>query len=302
MTTGSVQLYQIAQGVADANGNLTMTIRGPFLSRTWQGTISIIGAPQGSEFDVTVGAQLTGTMNAPGPAGPFQLLTGQNLVVTGVGLTVGLTCTLVLTGVDDPKENPTPYTGPSIPAATAVVSSSVTGAVTLISSNVLAGPLPSVAFGPIPRTYNHLRLVCVARSAYAAQADGFLVRLNGDGGANYDMALSRTTGTAVPANGGNYAGIGWYGSNLDDMPALNATANVAGTLILDMPLYAGVAFDKTGIWASGYDDAVTATADTSAYNGNVKWRNIAAITSITVSTWNIANFVTGSAFYLYGIL
>lgn len=121
MSGPSVQLYETATGVVNAAGGVSLTFNGPKLGRTWQGTVSILGAPVAQAFTLSVGAQAFGIVYAPGPCGPYQMLHGQaiSLVATS-GLTVGSTITLILSGVDDPSEKATPYTGPTSATAAAV--------------------------------------------------------------------------------------------------------------------------------------------------------------------------------------
>jgi hypothetical protein len=125
----SVSLYASQQGTIQANGSLTIDLLGPRFNRTWQGTITVLGAPSGTQFTINVGAQNFGLMYAPGPAGPFQLLTGQTLQLTATLPTTeaGALVTAILSGVDDPADRATPYTGPSIPASVTVTSSASGG-------------------------------------------------------------------------------------------------------------------------------------------------------------------------------
>lgn len=121
MTTGSVQLYETAVGTVNASGGVSLSFNGPKLGRTWQGTVSILGAPVSQAFTLSVGAQAFGTTYAPGPAGPFQMLRGQSLSLAATsGLTPGTVITAILSGVDDPSEKATPYTGPTSVTAAAV--------------------------------------------------------------------------------------------------------------------------------------------------------------------------------------
>lgn len=110
----SVQLYQTATVTTDAMGNAQLKFGPPRVNRIWQGTVQVLNSPQGTQWTVAVGLQQFGYLFAPGPAGPFQLLNGQTLTLTTTGLTPGDTYTAVLSGVDDPSENPSPYTGPTI--------------------------------------------------------------------------------------------------------------------------------------------------------------------------------------------
>ena len=125
----SIQLYETAVATVQSSGAVTLTLNGPRFNRTWQGTVTILGAPSGSEFTVNVGAQNFGVLYAPGPAGPFQLLTGQNLQLTATlaATLAGSQITMILSGVNDPADRATPYVGPSIPASLTVTSSASGG-------------------------------------------------------------------------------------------------------------------------------------------------------------------------------
>jgi len=121
MTGPSVQLYETATGLVNSSGGVILTFNGPRLNRTWQGTVSILGAPVSQVFTLSVGAQAFGMVYAPGPCGPYQMLLGQPLsLVATSGLPVGTTVTAILSGVDDPSERATPYTGPTAVTAAAV--------------------------------------------------------------------------------------------------------------------------------------------------------------------------------------
>lgn len=116
----SVQLYKTASATVAVDGSANISFNGPGFGRTWQGTVTILGSPQGTQWTISVGAQGFGESYAPGPAGPYQLLTGQTLTAAATGLTPGLQCTAILSGIDDPKENATPYTGPTIVTSVAL--------------------------------------------------------------------------------------------------------------------------------------------------------------------------------------
>ncbi len=109
----SVQLNETASAVANASGDVTLKFPIAKVNRTWQGTVSILNAPAGSQWTLSVGNQPFATVYAPGPAGPFQILSGQVLSLSATGLTAGDQYTAVLSGVDDPSTKATPYTGPT---------------------------------------------------------------------------------------------------------------------------------------------------------------------------------------------
>jgi len=113
MTTGSVQLNETAQGVADANGNCVIKFKLPSMNRVWQGTIQTPDSVGGTAWSLSYGGQSVGLLYSPGPYGPVQVLPSQQLVLKATGLVAGQTYSALLLGVNDPIDNPTPYTGPT---------------------------------------------------------------------------------------------------------------------------------------------------------------------------------------------
>ena len=175
------------------------------------------------------------------------------------------------------------------------------GALTLISSQVLAAAASSVTFSSIPGTYNHLKLVILARSTAAANNDAaMLMQFNGDTTSNYDNAEFGNSNTSVGASLSNRVAyyIGAAGSGI---PANTMAAGVFAAIEIIIPLYSGTTLEKTakanGAWA-GYQTSSTAGG---AFLGSCVWKNTAAITSIVFSPFTGPNFAIGSAFYLYGV-
>ncbi len=114
MGAGSVLLNQTAQGEGNATGGAEISFSAPRMTRVWQGTVSVTNAPAGTAFTVSVGGQPAGVLYAPGPFGPIQIQSGLALqLAASTGLTQGTFYQAILLGVDDPIENPTPYTGPT---------------------------------------------------------------------------------------------------------------------------------------------------------------------------------------------
>jgi len=113
MTTGSVQLNETAQGVADASGNCVIQFKLPNVNRVWQGTIQTPDSIGGTAWSLSYGGQTVGLLYSPGPYGPVQVLPSQRLTLKATGLVAGQTYSALLLGVNDPIDNPTPYTGPT---------------------------------------------------------------------------------------------------------------------------------------------------------------------------------------------
>jgi len=170
-------------------------------------------------------------------------------------------------------------------------------------SKTLSGAAASItlpASGSLPSGYSLLRLIVIGASANAAEQDRWAVQVNGDGGSHYDMQDMWGTDTTAFVNIKN-AQDEWLAEagTPGDMPGASATAGVAGLLDIQIPGYAGTAFQKTGLWRSGYCDAATAAADQVIHNSLVAWRSTAAITSITVATVSGSSLAAGTTAWLY---
>lgn len=151
----------------------------------------------------------------------------------------------------------------------------------------------------IPGSYNHLRVIGIARSSQVAQFDNWSIQFNGDSGGNYDEEY--VIGINVTASA-NLAGADDFFGVLSDIPGASATAGVAGSFIMDIPLYAGTHWQKkVSILYNGTDTA-KAAADSNVMATSGCWRSAAAINEIDIGLATGPNFKAGSAFYLYGII
>ncbi len=168
-----------------------------------------------------------------------------------------------------------------------------------IASQVLASPAASIVFSSIPQTYNLLRLVVTGASAAAAEGDRWAVSVSGSS-SGFDIQAA-TASSATPAASVRNAYSSWVISPAappGDMPAANATAGVAGILVIEIPNYAGTTLQKVGLWRSGYSDAATSASDQMLVSAVIAWRSTAAVTSITVAAGS-ASLIAGTAAFLY---
>lgn len=158
-----------------------------------------------------------------------------------------------------------------------------------------AGGVASISFTAIPATYRDLQFRLTGRADTAAVLNiGVYVQLNGDTTANYDQqqhsaqaatsAAAETLATATPVVG--------------LIPAATAVAGGAGTILADVPDYAG-AWNKMVHSRSGRREA-NATAGLVANNVVVGWRSGAAITSILLAPTSGA-FLQNTVAVLYGV-
>ena len=173
-------------------------------------------------------------------------------------------------------------------------------AVTLIASQVLAGAVASVTFSAIPQTYHHLRLVCVVRSDRAATViDQIGAQLNGDTGAHYDVV--EVYGSNGSVQGNITVAASYFLAQQFSMPGASGTAGLVSSVVIEIPLYSGATFQKVIHSKGDYIDGAIGSSDSTNSSQTATWRNGAAVSSITLFSTNGANFVTGCAFYLYGV-
>jgi hypothetical protein len=178
---------------------------------------------------------------------------------------------------------------------------SVTTPASPYAAQTLGAPAASITFSAIPAGFSLLRLLVIGASAAALEADRWLINVNGNSAAIYDLQAVNGIQSTASASRSN-ATSGWLypvGGGAGDLPGASATAGVAGILEIQIPIYAGTTFQKTGLWRSGYSDAATAAADQLISSSVIAWRSTAAITSITIATSSASNLVTGTTALLY---
>lgn len=156
----------------------------------------------------------------------------------------------------------------------------------LIESRILSSAVASLTFATIPGTYTDLVLSCNLGQVAAANVQ---IQYNGDTSSNYSSTVLYTVGSGVPA-AGQYAGLSFtYGLNA--AAALPNTISASGTI--EIFSYANPNVKKTCLTRYGNSEHEQTT-----FVGT--WRNTAAITSITVSSYS-GSYLSGSSFALYGI-
>jgi hypothetical protein len=156
----------------------------------------------------------------------------------------------------------------------------------LIASNVLTTSAASVTFSSISGSYRDLIIVAEVQSDIAN--DGFEIRFNGDTGSNYERVVANSeSGTVLSASGTstrfivsqNQGSVGNTGKSL---------------LLFQVFDYAQTDKHKSALGRTNGipKDFVGMAA--------FRWASTSAVTSIYVGS--TSNFVSGSSFYLYGIV
>lgn len=170
----------------------------------------------------------------------------------------------------------------------------------LIASSILGVTSASVTFSSIPQYFNHLRLVIVAKtnSATAAGYDNLQLQINGVSTAQYNggqefetIGSSTVTGFTTSASTISIIGSVW-GSHF-------ATQG-AGYINCQLPYYSSATFSKGWLAESFATDGGSTGIKQTLGGGFNASNSTAAITSITLNA-SAGSFVSGSAFFLYGV-
>jgi len=166
----------------------------------------------------------------------------------------------------------------------------------LISTTVLGSSAASVTFsglGTSAAAYKHLQLRMTARTDYASANLGEAnIQFNGDTGSNYAWHSLLGTGSTVASQNGTSQ----TSARFSNIPYGSSTASMFSAGVVDILDFNSTSKNKTLRALNGV--ANSSDWRVSLFSG--AWFSTSAITSFTI-TPNIANFVTGSRFSLYGL-
>lgn len=167
---------------------------------------------------------------------------------------------------------------------------------TILYDSILTGAAASFDVQNISSSYDHLRVLVTARGDTAASGTACLVRFNNDSGANYDfekLSLSGATATAAESLAATSIEVA------NTVAANTATANYFGSVVFEIPSYAGATAQKH-VQAQAFNRMSTSTGDLRTYLVGGGWRSTAVINRITVFP-AAGNFVAGSRLTIIGI-
>lgn len=168
------------------------------------------------------------------------------------------------------------------------------GAFESIATTTLTTTTATVTISSIPSTYQHLQLRLLTRSSRSADNDDLNMIVNGITTASYSNHKLYGDGSAVTSAGVSSATII---AQVGKMSGNTSTANIFGVTIIEILDYASTTKNKTIRAFNGIDQNTT-TGYTFLTSGLFQSTN--AITSLTFSC-QVASFVSGSQFALYGI-
>jgi hypothetical protein len=163
------------------------------------------------------------------------------------------------------------------------------GAVSVIQTITTSGSATNVSFTSIPSTYTNLRISYQA-ALTGTTWDDFLLRINGNTGANYDrQILMGRAGSASAAET-----FGQTSIRIGNMTEINGSI---GQIVI--PNYKNTVFDKAAV---NYFFAKHGTSSTNTFVGvfGGTLRSTSAVTQIDLFNNGSQAFVNGSTFTLYG--
>jgi hypothetical protein len=169
-----------------------------------------------------------------------------------------------------------------------------------IATTTLGSATSTVTFSSIPADYTHLQIrASYQTSRVTYPLDKIFIRFNSDSGSNYSSHNLKGDGASASSGAENTTQI----VDADSSSTTAASGGlVFGTLIMDILDYANTNKYKTTRALSGFDTNGTV----SGYGGRAalisgNWRSTSAITSITFTVDNAANYSANSKFSLYGV-
>lgn len=162
----------------------------------------------------------------------------------------------------------------------------------LIASQTLSSAASSVTFSGIPNTYTDLVLRVSARGDYSGSTISVYVYPNGTGTNTSFTRLDVLSGTI---SSGRFSGSGWVTRST----GLSYTSDTFGSGEIYLPNY--TASTNKPISAFGVGENNSASTYTIGVGAGL-WSNTSAITSLLIDTQGAGNFVSGSSFFLYGLL
>ena len=163
-----------------------------------------------------------------------------------------------------------------------------------IATVTVGSPQSAITFSSIPSTYKHLQIRGIARSTRAASGSYVKIQANSDTGNNYANHGLYGTGSAA----GAYAVTTTDHAGEAYITASSDLASTFGISVWDILDYTNTSKYKTVRALTG--------ADVNGTNGQVRfasgvWLSTSAITTVTLTDGNGANFDQYSTFALYGI-
>lgn len=167
----------------------------------------------------------------------------------------------------------------------------------LIEDIELAIAAATMDFQSIPTTFKHLIIMGSARSTVAATVDSITLRLNNDGGANYDALRANIRHNAVLATAENLAATFMFAAQI---PGNTAPANNFAGFFVYIADYLDTNKFKDAVYSSSIMTGTT-TGLIFVASGSGIWKNTAAVNRVTLGSETGPNFLADTRASLYGL-
>ena len=164
---------------------------------------------------------------------------------------------------------------------------------TLINSNVLSSSAASVTFSAIASTFTDIVVRASVRTDRAGEnIDLLKLVINSDTSSTY--TAKSLYGTSASAASNSTSGNEFY---FDFINGPASTSNTFASYELYIPSYTVSQNKQMSTFSVQENNSTTARINT---NANL-FQSTAAVSNLQFSSYNAANFVSGTSFYLYGI-
>jgi hypothetical protein len=163
----------------------------------------------------------------------------------------------------------------------------------IYTQTVGATSVATITFNNIPQGFHDLQVAISGRLNNAAAQTGFYIYYNGSNAAVYSDTFIQGAGTSL----GSVRETNNVAAFQTQVPATASTANTFGNVGIYIPNYTGSNFKS---WVT---EGVAEHNSTTAYSNLTAglWRNTAAITSISLTSYGNGDWLQYSTFTLYGI-
>lgn len=151
-------------------------------------------------------------------------------------------------------------------------------------------------FPGLPPWFSSLRIEIYARSTRVDVQEILLIKVNNDGGANYDSVTAYLRHNGAYSTAETIGGTTAYGH---PVPAASAPANSFGSGTLKFPNYANATNHKPFHGDGFHAENTTSTNIFYTFAAGI-WKSTAAINRITFLSQTGAKFKAGSRFVIYG--
>jgi hypothetical protein len=163
---------------------------------------------------------------------------------------------------------------------------------TLLQTITANNTVTAYTTNTIPGTYKHILITGIGLQEGGSNDGSFSIRLNGDSGSNYTRYRHTVSGTTWGENVGFTTQMEINGVMAQSGQGVDAFGQVQ-IWLYD---YAQTATNKPMF---AYGSSFNASANKKCWSNGV-WKNTAAVTSITLTDTNSANFLAGT-FRVYGV-